>query len=742
MLFKICFILKTFDGLIFWFEKIRPHFESAYLKERNMQQGRFTAVFAATSVVLSALMLASTASAGTVLRFGRGAMDPAAQAWTFSAADQSVVTDYVVQFEKSVTEADKAALKSAGISVFRYIPDDALIVRASLAGLHAVKGLSPIHAAIPYRGWMKLNERLPTLSIFSTGRTTQVLVSAFTDADAQNILSHIPQSVRVIQASGRMMALQIPEAAIQTLSVMTGVEYVQPLDPVQVLDMKLDATETPPTQPEPNGDYKDIDGYETGTKVMNFDAIWAQGYHGENQIVAMADTGVDLGSMDTVTEDLRPAIKAGDVFGIGAKTWEDPMGHGTHVAGSVLGRGTASGGILKGGAYQAGLVVESLWSPIIDNLTVPPQMGKLFQTAYDQGARVHTNSWGSAQVVGEYDSMAQQVDDFMFSHPDFLIVFAAGNSGADLNKDGRIDPGSVGTPGTAKDALTVGASENLVSNPTSLQKTVNQFRQAKDEWPAEPIWSSKISDNINGVAMFSSRGPTKDGRLKPEIVAPGTNILSIRSHQPEAETLWGPYNKDYVWSGGTSMATPLTAGAATVTRQVLVEKFKIADPSAALVKATMLHTAKDMYPGQYGEGTPTQELLTRRPNSDEGYGRVDMARLSQLTSSTLMVDSAGVGQDETSDQTIQVSGSGLLVNLVYTDAPGTPSAGPALVNDLGLTVTGPDGKVYSADDHINNNEVLELSGLTAGTYKITVTGTKVPMGQNGKQPFALVATPL
>ncbi|MBK7962780.1 MAG: S8 family serine peptidase [Bdellovibrionales bacterium] len=169
-----------------------------------------------------------------------------------------------------------------------------------------------------------------------------------------------------------------------------------------------------------------------------------------------------------------------------------------------------------------------------------------------------------------------------------------------------------------------------------MQKPISEFRQAKDVWGAEPIWSSKVSDNPMGLAMFSSRGPTNDRRTKPEIVAPGTNILSIRSQDPKAEALWGIYNKDYVWSGGTSMATPLVAGAAVVTRQILQQKYNIQNPSAAVVKAALMNTAFDMYPGQYGEvgASRGQEILQRRPNSDEGYGRVDM---KELTSRTLSV---------------------------------------------------------------------------------------------------------
>jgi hypothetical protein len=154
-----------------------------------------------------------------------------------------------------------------------------------------------------------------------------------------------------------------------------------------------------------------------------------------------------------------------------------------------------------------------------------------------------------------------------------------------------------------------------------------------------------------------------------------------------------------------------------------------------------------MYPGQYGEGTPTQELQ-HRPNSDEGYGRVDLAKLAGLTSATQFVE-ADVAQGDEYKMTVQVTNGKLLVNLVYTDAPGSPSAGVALVNDLDLQVVAvnKDGSlsatpVFKSNDSINNNEIAELSNLAPGTYQISVKGTKIPMGKNGKQPFAVVYTAL
>jgi subtilisin family serine protease len=691
------------------------------------------------------LVIASVSEAGNILHFQNGDVEPKSVAQKSTVSFANLSDDYVLQFKGAITELDKAQLKAKGVQIFRYIPDDALIVRATASQLTSFAQNGRINAFIPFKGNMKLSSHLPTLSVFSKRKSLPVAIVAFTATDAQNILSYLKSrdsDLLVLDLTGSTLSVRVSQTVLPELANQRGVEFVEEIQQMVPMHIQLDDDATTVDDgPKPKGDYTDLDGYETGTRVMNFDAIWAQGYHGQGQIVAMADTGLDSGSVATLSVDFKDAVKNGYSFGIGAKTWDDPMGHGTHVAGSVLGRGTASGGKLKGGAYGAQIVPEGMWSPLIDNLTVPPQLNKLFDAAYTEGARVHTNSWGAARNFGAYDAMAQQVDQFMWDHPDFLVVFAAGNSGVDMDKDGRIDPNSIGSPGTAKNTLTVGASENLVSIG-GIQKPVSELRTAKDTWPAEPIWSSKVSDNADGVAMFSSRGPTTDGRIKPEIVAPGTNILSTRSHVPDASPLWGEYNTEYVYSGGTSMATPLTAGAAAVTREVLMKKFNKANPSAALVKATMMHTAHDMFPGQYGTG-PTQELKTRRPNSDEGYGRVDMGQLAALTNQTAFIE-AGVGQGEVYTATVEVKSGKLLANLVYTDAPGTPSAKAALVNDLNLKVVSKaDGKVlFASTDAINNNEIAELNGLANGVYEISVQGTKVPMGLNGKQPFALVYTAL
>ncbi|KHD88136.1 MAG: serine protease [Bdellovibrio sp. ArHS] len=701
-----------------------------------------------TTTTVMAAMAASAASAGTVLKLNSGAVDTTKISNNYAASWMMEVqpTEYIVQFKKAITEADKAKMKSQ-FEVFGYLPDDALVVRGTYAKLLSFKNSHPeIQAVVRYSASYKISNTFDVASIFNKDAVQSVLVTTFKASDAEFVAAKMtalsPQVELQVVDGNSVMAL-LPRGLVSQVAALSGVEHVQPTPEIESFHFVMDQDLAADVHATAAGDYSDLTGDEPGTRVMKFQAAWAQGFTGRNQIVSMADTGLDSGSASAIHADFAGGVISGYPFGLWSKTWDDPMGHGTHVAGSVMGRGTASNGLLKGGAYEAKMVAEGMWSPMLKNLSVPSKLGDLFAKAQADGASIHTNSWGGARTFGAYDNFAVQVDTWLYDNPDMLVLFAAGNSGADKNKDGRIDANSMASPGTAKNVLTVGASENVVTTG-GIQVPISKLRAAKDEWPAEPIYSDYISNNENGLAMFSSRGPTADGRVKPDIVAPGTNILSVKSQQKDASELWGAYNKDYVWSGGTSMATPLTAGAAAVARQVLVEKLNIQKPSAALLKATMIHTAVDMYPGQFGEigASRGQEILTRRPNSDEGYGRVDVQNIVNLGSKTQFVDNRqGVaqGQEVSYDFTLSREGK-LYANLVWTDAPGSANAAQALVNDLDLVLTLPNGQTLSMNDHVNNLEMIEKSGLPAGSYKLTVKGFKVPQGKNGSQAFALVYT--
>lgn len=701
-----------------------------------------------TTTTAIAALTASAASAGTVLKMNSGAVDTTKISNNYAASwmMETQPTEYIVQFKKAITEADKAKLK-AQFEVFGYLPDDALVVRSTYAKLLSFKNSHPeVQAVVKYSASYKVSSSFDVASVFNKDTVQSVLVKTFKASDADLVASKMAAlnpKVELQVVDGNSVMALVPRGLVSQVAALTGVEHVQPTPEIESFHFVMDQDLAADVHATAAGDYSDLTGDEPGTRVMKFQAAWAQGFTGRNQIVSMADTGLDSGNVNAIHGDFAGNVISGYPFGLWSKTWDDPMGHGTHVAGSVMGNGKASGGLLKGGAYEAKMVAEGMWSPMLKNLSVPSKLGDLFAKAQTDGASIHTNSWGGARTFGAYDNFAVQVDTWLYDNPDMLVLFAAGNSGADKNKDGRIDANSMASPGTAKNVLTVGASENVVTTG-GIQVPISKLRAAKDEWPSEPIYSDYISNNENGIAMFSSRGPTSDGRVKPDIVAPGTNILSVKSQQKDASELWGAYNKDYVWSGGTSMATPLTAGAAAVARQVLVEKLNIQKPSAALMKATMIHTAVDMYPGQFGEigASRGQEILTRRPNSDEGYGRVDVQNIVNLGSKTQFIDNRqGVaqGQEVSYEFTLAREGK-LYANLVWTDAPGSANAAQALVNDLDLVLTLPNGQTLSMNDHVNNLEMIEKSGLPAGSYKLTVKGFKVPQGKNGSQAYALVYT--
>ena len=701
-------------------------------------QGQY-ATWMARGLMVLMMVAAGAANAGETLRLKRASFDPlklsGAPAWVRQDAKVNRSSRYqIVQFAHTITATDRQALAIAGAEIITYLPDDAYLVRMARDGAKTLRQISGVRAVMAFLPSFKISPDI-VLSQMNASEVGEYVVR-LAKADERAAVESQIAAEQVVASEDNIIIARLTGAQVDALSRVDGVEWIQPNYPVEPLHMKL---QDEPLTGAKDGDYSELTGYESGTKVMKFDAAWARGYYGTGQMVSVADTGLDTGNLANLHSDLKGRVPKGLIFGLFAKGWEDPMGHGTHVAGSVAGNGTISGGAIRGGAYAAQVLPEGMWSPVLNNLSVPTKLSDLFSKAYAEGARIHTNSWGNPNALGVYDNMANQVDDYMFKNQDFLVLFAAGNSGEDRNKDGRIDPGSVSSPGTAKNALTVGASKNLVK-VGGLQTVIGKLKSAAGKWDTEPIASSELSENPNGLAMFSSRGPTTDGRIKPDIVAPGTNILSTRTHQQGAELLWGEYNAEYLWSGGTSMATPLTAGAAAVTREYLMKGKGQSSPSAALVKAVLMHTAYDMFPGQFGERSQGQELMTRRPNADEGYGRVDMDKATNLEGTQLVDERTGVETGQEMRYQVQVKQAGeMSITLVYTDAPAAAGAAKALVNDLDVAVYADKARLAAPEDHTNNNEQIDLK-VAAGDYEIVVKGTNVPQGLNGKQPYAMVVT--
>jgi len=481
---------------------------------------------------------------------------------------------------------------------------------------------------------------------------------------------------------------------------------------------------------------------------------------GKTETIAVADTGLDTGDPVTIHKDFRGRIKGitswpiapslnHEVLNPGADDGpaDKDSGHGTHVTGSVLGNGAMSsgmaGGPIRGFAYEAQLFFQAIEqiAKFPQNQTeyallgIPDDLTQLFQQAYAAGARIHTNSWGGGKA-GIYDEQCKSVDKFTWDHKDIVVLYAAGNDGSDINRDGKIEFGSISPPATAKNCISVGASENLRENIN-----VRYYDVRPDEFPKAPIALDKMADNPDDIAGFSSRGPCGDGRFKPDIVAPGTFILSTKSSKSTGKG-FGIYNQYYFYDCGTSMATPLTAGAVALIRQYLGKNLN-ASPSSALVRAAIIHTALRR---SYKYSTAPGGGLW---DPEQGWGHVNLKPFVQPPSNWQMkfIDvnkGLQTGQSQNYEFQVKDASSPVKITLVWNDAP-AGNYYPALINNLDLIVTDPKGNSYHGNvftapydkttDKINNVEVVSIQKPITGKYKVMVLASEV---KKGPQDFALV----
>ncbi|HUX98898.1 MAG TPA: S8 family peptidase [Candidatus Deferrimicrobium sp.] len=283
--------------------------------------------------------------------------------------------------------------------------------------------------------------------------------------------------------------------------------------------------------------------------LINAPQVWETGPEGQGILVAIVDTGVDGNH-----PDLKGKLKASADFT--EEGYFDGNGHGTHVAGTVCGTGAASNGKYKGVAPKAELIAAK----VLDSSGSGTFSGVIagVEWATEQKPHVMNLSLG-ANVQGSCDGTdptSLAVDAAM--DKGIVVCVAAGNAG----------PGSstVGTPGCAKKVITVGAS-----------------------------------DKADQIAWFSSRGPTLDGRVKPDLLLPGVNIIATRAKNT---SLGQVIDEFYTQASGTSMATPHCVGVAAL----MLSADKSLTPSQ--IKQKMMQTAKN---------------LNYDPNT-QGAGRVDAYR--------------------------------------------------------------------------------------------------------------------
>jgi serine protease AprX len=651
------------------------------------------------------------------------------------SADSSASNYILIQTDQPLDRDQKNTLASLSVTLLEYVPENTYICHYVPSDLADIRSL-------PFVVWANIY-----LQEFKVPPSLQSIPSSSNEV---NILDHSVATRSMSQATKEIEIILHDDASGS--AVRDKIATAAKLDPtsLEVSDKKIRLVIQSRYLPDIAAidEVRHIEEYvhrelhnNVALRILKADVTHSHAsLEGSGQIVAVADTGFDTGSM----ADVHPAF--GDrllkLYPLGRSIANDPNGHGTHVAGSILGDGFSSilGGAIRGTAPKAKLIFQSVLDARGNLGGLPDNLNELFLPPYrDDGARIHSNSWGQPGSNGLYNANSREVDEFVWNHRDCVICFSAGNEGTDRNKDGVIDAGSVSAPGTAKNCITVGASEN--DRPT-FKFSDGQTRYGEGwprNFPAEPIASDAVATNPDGIVAFSSRGPTRDRRFKPDLVAPGSAILSTRSRNVTSPNAGWASSADplYFFEGGTSMSNPLVAGCAAVTREYL-QKQGIANPSAALIKAMLINGAIDIA-GQY---TPSESGAI--PNYAEGFGRVDLARTVDFLTQdeeVLFWDediSLDTGEEKTMTVSVEPSTPFLKVTLVWTDPPGE-----TLQNDLDLIVRAANGQEQHGNmesasmefDRRNNVEQINWLDVPSGDVTVVVRAFRAAIHP---QSYALV----
>ena len=434
------------------------------------------------------------------------------------------------------------------------------------------------------------------------------------------------------------------------------------------------------------------------TESEDVEAWFSTTLDGSGQRIAVGDSGIDHDHGDFGSRIVsRTSVTPGD------SSTADGSGHGTHVACTAVGSGYRSSGQYAGVAPAAEIIFQamedddsgSLYSYGIDNMLTQ---------AYNNGARLHTNSWGSGSDYNTYTTSAEDADnristwDQYWNYEGMSVFFSAGNEGSS----------GISPPATAKNVVAVGAHQN------------------------------RYGGSPDAMYPYSSEGPTDDGRIKPDVIAPGMYVRSCEAQESGGSNDLGQW---YEESSGTSMATPAAAGASILIREYLMEIAQRPAPQASLIKAMLILGAEDV-------GTPNI------PNNVEGWGRIDLSNslIPESDVGIFVDDRHRLKSGEIDEYSFEVTRAGepLKIVLAWSDYPGSTSSSDQLRNDLNLEVISPGGtstylgNVFSQGksvtggqaDSVNNVEAVLVEAAGLGLWTVRVSDV-YHSGARQYQPYSI-----
>ena len=716
---------------------------------------------------------------------------------------------HLVQFAGPVKPEWYRSLEKTGVTVVDYIPHNAYLVYGDAAALQKVSTLAASQPAVQFQGaFLNADKIHPTARATASKRQPtrlseglyqiQMVADESANADTLAVLDALKLAPFVRQNRTEKyfnVVVKLPPDALDGLSSQPDILSIWPY----ATPRKFDERQGMILAGELSGNGPSGPGYLAWLASKGFTQSQ---FDSSALVVDVTDSGLDNGTTNINHFGLYVSGNTAQVSrAVYARVEGTPSGSGSTTAGCD-GHGTLNAHIIGGynnsasgfphqdsAGYRYGLGIAPFVklgaSVIFDNSVnrdnpevgdfTYPDYEDLASRAYRDGARVSGNSWG-ADTAGGYDVDAQQYDAIVrdaqqtgaavpnAGNQQMTFVFAAGNAGSGTQ--------TVGSPGTAKNVITVGAAENVHSHAT----TNGSNNASGNDGCTTP---DSEANSANDVATFSSRGPCADSRKKPEIMAPGTHVTggvaqNVKAMSgngtaltcfdalgvcglPGGGTAGNTNNffplgqKWYSTSSGTSHSTPAVAGGAALVYQWFLNTFSSA-PSPAMIKAFLMSAAR------YMNGTGANDTLY---SNNQGMGMMNLGtafdgtpRLlrDQLTNDLFTAS----GQSRTFTGTIVSNSKPVRITLTWTDAPGATS-GNAYKNNLDLTVVINGityrGNVFSGANSIaggsadvrNNAESVFLPAGTTGSVAITIGATSINSdgvpnyGTALDQDFALVA---